>query len=54
MAALLIAVIVLVAFSNDVDVLRPLMPQVRELLPNVEPGQLYRIGPFEYTSAPAL
>lgn len=28
-----IAVVVLVAYSNDVDVLRPLMPQVRELLP---------------------
>lgn len=44
-AALPIPIVVLVALSNDVDVLRPLMPQVRKLLPPVEPGQLYRIGP---------
>jgi predicted nuclease of predicted toxin-antitoxin system len=40
-----LAVIVLVAFKNDVNVLRPLMPQVRELLPTIERGRLYRIGP---------
>lgn len=40
-----LAVIVLVAFRNDIDLLRPLMPQVRELLPTIEPGRLYRIGP---------
>jgi predicted nuclease of predicted toxin-antitoxin system len=45
MAALPIAVIVRAAFSNDVDVLRPLMPQVGELLPKVEPGRFYRVGP---------
>lgn len=38
-----VSVVVLVAFSNDVDVLRPLMPQVRELHPNIERGRLYRI-----------
>jgi hypothetical protein len=42
-----IALIVLIAFSNDVDVLRPLMPKVRELLPNVEPGKLYRVSDRE-------
>lgn len=40
-----LAVIVLVARSNDVDVLRPLMPQVRELLPVIEHGRLYHIDP---------
>ena len=44
-ADLPIAVIVLLAHKNDVDVLRPLMPQVRELLPTIEPGRVYRIGP---------
>jgi hypothetical protein len=44
-SALPIAVVVLLSFSNDVDVLRPLMPQVREVLPVVEPGRLYRIRP---------
>jgi predicted nuclease of predicted toxin-antitoxin system len=45
-AELPIAVVVLVAYSNDVDVLRPLMPRVRDLLPEVEPGRLYHVGPF--------
>ncbi|HYW12388.1 MAG TPA: hypothetical protein VE871_10525 [Longimicrobium sp.] len=44
-ADLPIAVVVLVAYKNDVDLLRPLMPQVRELLPTIIPGRLYRIGP---------
>ncbi len=44
-AELPVAVIVLVAYKNDVDLLRPLMPQVRELLPFIEPGRLYHIGP---------
>ncbi|MBW3571260.1 MAG: DUF5615 family PIN-like protein [Gemmatimonadetes bacterium] len=39
-----LALVVLVAHSNDVDVLRPLMPQVRELLPVIERGRLYRIA----------
>ncbi len=38
-----IAVIVLVAYSNDVNVLQPLMPQVRDLLPTIEPGRLYHV-----------
>ena len=43
-SALPIAVILLLAFSNDIDVLRTLMPQVRELLPTLEPRHFYRIG----------
>ena len=39
-----IAVIVLTSFRNDLASLRPLMPQVRELLPLVQPGHLYHIG----------
>jgi predicted nuclease of predicted toxin-antitoxin system len=44
-ATLPLSVVVLVAFSNDIDVLRPLMPQVRELLSRIQPGQLYCVGP---------
>lgn len=43
--ALPIAVVVLIAFSNDIDVLRPLMPEVRAVLSSLQPGGLYRIGP---------
>ncbi|HEV2736341.1 MAG TPA: hypothetical protein VGV85_15965 [Longimicrobiaceae bacterium] len=43
--ALPIAVAVLIAFSNDVNVLRPMMPAVREALDTIEPGRLYRFGP---------
>ncbi|HET7229170.1 MAG TPA: hypothetical protein VFJ16_04175 [Longimicrobium sp.] len=46
-ADLPVSIIVLVAYSNDVDVLRLLMPQVRELLPTIEPGRLYRVGPLQ-------
>lgn len=45
-AALPISILVLSAYSNDVNVLRLLMPQVRELLPSIEPGRLYRVGPL--------
>jgi hypothetical protein len=40
-----IAVVVLIAFSNDINVLRPMMPEVREFLTAIEPGRLYRFGP---------
>lgn len=43
-AALPGSVLVLAAASNDVDELRPLMSQIRELLPRVHPGQVYRVG----------
>lgn len=39
-----IAVVVLVAFSNDADTLRPMMSTVRDLLTALEPGRLYRVG----------
>jgi hypothetical protein len=38
-----IAVIVIEAPSNDVEVLRPLMPKVRAALPNARPGTVTRI-----------
>lgn len=40
-----IPVVVLLAHSNAIHVLRLLMPEVRALLPTVEFGRLYRIGP---------
>ena len=42
-AALPLAIIVLVALKNDIALLRPLMPQVRDLLPTVERGRLYHV-----------
>lgn len=45
--ALPIPVIVLVAYSNDVNRLRPLVARVRELLPTVHAGNRYRVGPPE-------
>jgi hypothetical protein len=44
LSALPIPVIVLVALSNDIDVLRSLMPRVREILLKVQASQLYEIG----------
>lgn len=44
-ATLAIPVVVLVAFSNDINYLRPLMPRVREVLSALEPGRLYPVGP---------
>lgn len=51
LAALPLPVVLLVAPRNDIDVLRLLMPQVRELLPKVQellpkvqPGTLYQVG----------
>jgi hypothetical protein len=40
-----LAIIVLIAHSNDVDVLRPPMPQVREILPTIAAGRIYHVGP---------
>lgn len=40
-----IIAVVLAALSNDVNVLRPMMPAVREALAAIEPGRLYRFGP---------
>ena len=39
-----IGVVVLVAYSNDFEVLRPLMPRVRQAIRKVKPGQVIRIS----------
>ena len=38
-----LAIIVMVATSNDIDDLRPLMPRVRETLNSVSPGILFKV-----------
>jgi hypothetical protein len=38
-----LAVIIMAAKSNDVDDLRPLMPQVREALEKLSPGSIVRV-----------
>ena len=40
---LALAIIVLVARSNDIDDLRPLMPRVRETLDNAYPGTIVKV-----------
>lgn len=44
LSGLSICVIVLVASSNDVDDLRPLVPGVLQVLGAIQPGQLVRVG----------
>ena len=44
LATLPIAVIVLVAVSNRIETLRPLIPAVLEALKTIQPGQLVRVG----------
>lgn len=44
LSVLPLPVVLLVASRNDIDVLRPLMSRVRELLPNVQPDTLYEVG----------
>jgi hypothetical protein len=44
LGAVPLAVVVLVAPSNDVEDLRPLMPAVRQALPHLQPGQVLRVG----------
>ena len=39
-----IAVIVLVARRNKIEFLIPLAPELRRVLPQVQPGNVYRIG----------
>jgi predicted nuclease of predicted toxin-antitoxin system len=39
-----IAVVVLEAPSNDIEDLRPLIPRVLALLPQLRPGQVLRVG----------
>ncbi len=43
-SALTIAVIVIDVPSNDIDVLRPLMPAVLNALPNLKPGTVAHVG----------
>lgn len=38
-----LAIVVLVAHSNDIDDLRPLMPQVREMLSKVKAGEIIHV-----------
>jgi hypothetical protein len=40
---LALGIIVMVAASNDIDELRPLMPRVRETLASVSPGTLVKV-----------
>ncbi len=44
MAGLRIGVVIMVAPSNDIDDLRPLMPAVVEALRNLQPGHVTRVG----------
>ena len=43
-ATLPISVIILVAVNNRIETLRPLVPRVLEVLHNIRPGQLVRVG----------
>ena len=42
-SGLKLAVVVMEAESNDIAVLRPLMPAVREALPRAQPGMVIRV-----------
>ena len=44
MTGLTISVVIMVAPSNDVDDLRPLLSQVAEALTRIQPGQILRVG----------
>ena len=44
LSGLTISVVVMVAPSNDVDDLRPLLPAVEEALAELRPGELVRAG----------
>ena len=44
LSGLSISVVVLMAPSNDVDDLRPLLPGVEEALANLRPGEIIRVG----------
>lgn len=39
-----LSIIALVALSNDIDTLRPLMPRVREVLQDVQIGKVVHVG----------
>jgi predicted nuclease of predicted toxin-antitoxin system len=44
LAGLKISVVVMVAASNDVDDLRPLLPRVEQALANLRTGEIMRVG----------
>mgnify|MGYP001579053752 FL=1 len=44
MTGLRIGVVIMVAPSNDIDDLRPLVPEVVEALRDLQPGQVTRVG----------
>lgn len=44
LAGLDLAIVVLVAFRNDIDLLRPLMPKVAKALADLRPGMLIHIS----------
>lgn len=44
LTGLRIGVVVMVAPSNDIDDLRPLVPLVVEALERIQPGQIIRVG----------
>lgn len=39
-----IGVVAMAASSNDLDALRPLVPQVLQAIPGIRPGQFLRVG----------
>ncbi|HKP76507.1 MAG TPA: hypothetical protein VJT67_13345 [Longimicrobiaceae bacterium] len=45
LSGLRLAIVVLVAFSNNIAALRPLLPELLEVLPVIEPGIVVHIGP---------
>ncbi len=40
-----LAILVLIAVRNDIDLLRPLMPRARKALGGLRPGALLAVGP---------
>jgi hypothetical protein len=44
LSGLTIAVVIMAADSNDVNDLRPLVPELMEVLRAIQPGQLVRVG----------
>jgi hypothetical protein len=44
LAGLTVGVVTLVAHSNEIEALRPLIPRLRHALRKVKPGQVIRVG----------
>jgi len=45
LAGLRLAIVVLIAYSNNIRDLRPLVPELLSVLGTIEPGQVIHIGP---------